>query len=188
MHFSSLITFALLGAAWAAPSQAITEITEIDNGLQQVAPVLAALGDVTAKLQDLQSALAGITESSPAATAKAALDAKSKAIEDALDKAAKDTTAAQAIPLTGALQLQGPSGKLVTATKDVINALIAKKPIIEKAGFKADVKGSLTRQKAKSDALVKAIQGKLPAAVQSLVASATKDVGDALEKGIAAFS
>jgi len=184
MQFKALLAFGLFSAAIAAPVEAVVDAV---GASQDLATIQAAFSAVEAALNALDTSIKGLSAGADSKSAAAGLVTQSKAIEQALKDGTAKVSASSAISLTEALQVQSASTKLTTLTTQTINDLIAKKDLIQAAGQTKVTLDSLTAQKAASDAFVKAVTSKVPSAVQSIAATASKSVGDALAKGIQAF-
>jgi hypothetical protein len=183
MQFKQILAVALFGSAMASPIQAVVDSVGATNDLPTIQ---AAFSAVESALTALDSSIKGLTAAGGAAATKDIVD-KSNAVKAALDQGTAKVSASGPVSLTEALSVQSASTKLTSLTSTVINDLIAKKDIINAAGQTKTTLDSLTAQKTASDNFVKAITGKVPAAVQSIAAAASKSVGDSLAKGITAF-
>lgn len=179
MQFKALLTFGLLGAAFAAPAV---------QDKRQVAVITGALTPIKEALTTLDTAVKALAAGANIAQQTTDLTAKSKAVEEALKKGTAAVEKAQAVSLTEAIQVQTASQELTKLTQQTIDDLIAKKSVIEGANQKKTVVDNLTAQKAASDAFIKAVVGKVPSAVSGVAQTLTKSIGDALQKGITAFS
>jgi len=184
MQYKSLLLAALCGYAIAAPIEGVANEVSSTSDLPTITASFTSIGDA---LQALDTAVKGVSPGGDAKAAANAIVEKSKAVESALKDATTKVSATTAISLTEALTVQSSSTKLTTLTKQVIDDLIAKKDIITAAGQAKVTLDNLTAQKAASEAFVKAVTSKVPSAVQSIAATASKSVGDALARGIAAF-
>lgn len=185
MQFKSLIILGLFGTAFAAPIEGVVNAV---SAKQDLATITASFTAIENALTALDTAVKALAPGGDAKAAATGLVAKSKAVEDALKDGTTKVSATTPITLTEAIQVQSASTKLTSLTTQTINDLIAKKDIITQAGETKTTLDSLTAQKAASDAFVKAISGKVPSAVQSVAQAASKSVGDAITKGITAFS
>jgi hypothetical protein len=184
MQFKSLLVLGLFGTAMAAPIESTGDAV---SATQDLVTITSSFTAVENALTALDTAVKGLTAGGDAKAAAAGIVSKSKAVEDALKDGTTKIGATSAISLTEALQVQSASTKLTSLTSQTINDLIAKKDVITAAGETKTTLDSLTAQKAASDAFVKAIAGKVPSAVQSVAAAASKSVVDAINKGISAF-
>src|SRR6201999_4074704 len=109
------------------------------------------------------------------------ITAKSEAIVKAIkDATAKISGAKDALVLQDALKVSDAANKLQTKTDQAIADLIAKKPLIAKANQVGSVKSQLSTQKAGSEALSKAIVGKMPALAQSVAKAQSAKIGAAI--------
>jgi len=186
MQFKVLIFTGLFGsAAFAAPIEGVVDAV---GAAQDLVTITSAFSAIEGSLTALDTAVKGLAPGGDAKAAASALIARSKAVEDAIKDGTSKVGATSAISLVDALQVQSASSKLTTLTTQTINDLIAKKDIIKQAGQTKVTLDSLNAQKTASDAFVKAVTSKVPSAVQSIAANASKSVGDALAKGIQAFS
>jgi len=184
MQFKQILVAALFGTAMASPIQAVVDSV---GATQDLATIQAAFTAVEGALTALDTSIKSLTAGAAAGATKEVVD-KSNAVKAALDDGAAKIGASGPVSLTEALSVQSASTKLTSLTSTVINDLISKKDVITAAGQGKTTLDSLTAQKASSEAFVKAITGKVPAAVQSIAAAASKSVGDSIAKGIAAFS
>jgi hypothetical protein len=184
MQYKALFVLSLFGATMAAPIEAVVNAV---GATQDLVTITSSFTAVESALTALDTAVKGLAAGGDAKAAAAGIVAKSKAVEDALKDGTTKIGATSAITLTEALQVQSASTKLTSLTTQTVNDLISKKDIITAAGETKTTLDSLTAQKAASDAFVKAIAGKVPSAVQSVAAAASKSVGDAITKGISAF-
>jgi len=183
MQFKQIIALALCGTAIASPIQGVVDAV---GATQDLATIQAAFTAIEGALNTLDTAIKGLAPGAPA-SATADIVSKSNAVKAALDDGAAKVSASSAISLTESLSVQSASTKLTSLTSTVINDLISKKDIITAAGQTKTTLDSLTAQKTASDNFVKAITGKVPSAVQSIAAAASKSVGDSIAKGITAF-
>jgi hypothetical protein len=181
MQFKQIIAIALFGTAMASPIQAVTDAV---GATQDLPTITAAFNAVEAALNTLDTTIKGLQ---PGGAVQDVVN-KSNAVKAALDDGAAKIAAGTPISLTESLTVQAASTKLTSLTSTVISDLISKKAIITAAGQTKTTLDSLNSQKVASDNFVKAITGKVPAAVQSIAAAAAKSVGDSLAKGVAAFS
>jgi hypothetical protein len=184
MQFKQILAIALFGTAtMASPVHAVVDSVGAASDLPTIQ---AAFSAVESALTALDSSIKALSTGAAAAATKDVVD-KSNAVKAALDDGSAKVSASGPVSLTEALSVQSASTKLTSLTSTVINDLISKKDIISAAGQTKTTLDSLNSQKAASDAFVKAVTGKVPAAVQSIAAAASKSVGDSLAKGIAAF-
>lgn len=183
MQFKQILALALAGTAIASPIQAVVDSVGATQDLQVVMDAFKA---VEGALSELDTSIKGL-QTGAAGAATTAVVAKSDAVKKALDDGAKNIGGSGPVSLTESLTVQGASTKLTSLTATVITDLISKKDIIVAAKQQKQTLESLTGQKASSEAFVKAITGKVPAAVSSIAAAASKSVGDSIAKGIAAF-
>jgi hypothetical protein len=185
MQIQSLLLLGLFGTAFASPIEGISNAV---GSAQDLPTIQSAVDAVSAALTSLDGAVSALAPGGDVKAAAAGVIAKSKAVETALKDGAAKVSATSPISLTEALQIQQTSSKLTTLVTQVINNLISKKDIITQAGEKKTTLDILTSQKAASDAFIQAITSKVPSAVQSVAATVTKSVGDAIAKGVSAFS
>jgi hypothetical protein len=184
MQFKQILAIALFGTAtMASPIHAVVDSVGAASDLPTIQ---AAFTAVEGALTALDSSIKALTPGAAAAATKDVVD-KSNAVKAALDDGSAKVSASGPVSLTEALSVQSASTKLTSLTSTVITDLISKKDIIKAAGQTKTTLDSLNSQKTASDAFVKAVTGKVPAAVQSIAAAASKSVGDSLAKGIAAF-
>jgi hypothetical protein len=183
MQFKQIIALALFGTAMASPIQGVADAV---GATQDLPTIQAAFNAVEGALNTLDAAIKGL-QTGAAASATQDIVTKSNAVKAALDDGTAKITASTPISLTESLSVQAASTKLTSLTSTVINDLISKKDIITAAGQNKVTLDSLQAQKISSENFVKAITGKVPSAVQSIAAAASKSVGDSLAKGVAAF-
>jgi len=183
MQFKQILAVALFGSAMASPIQAVVDSVGATSDLPTIQ---AAFSAVESALTALDTSIKSLTAGAGADKTKDVVD-KSSAVKAALEVGTAKVGASGPVTLTEALSVQSASTKLTSLTSTVINDLISKKDIITAAGQGKVTLDSLTAQKTASDNFVKAITGKVPAAVQSIAAAASKSVGDSLAKGISAF-
>lgn len=184
MQFKQIIALALAGTAIASPIQAVVDAV---GAAQDLATITAAFTAVEGALNSLDTSIKALTPTSGEAATKEVVD-KSNAVKAALDDGATKIGASGPVSLTEALTVQSASTKLTSLTTTVITDLIGKKDVIVAAKQQKTTLDSLNAQKVSSENFVKAITGKVPAAVQSIAAAASKQVGDSIGKGITAFS
>lgn len=184
MQFKQILALALAGTAIASPIQAVVDSV---GATQDLATIQAAFTAVEGALSALDTSIKALAAGAADAATKEVVD-KSNAVKAALDDGATKIAASGPVSLTEALSVQSASTKLTSLTSTVITDLIGKKDIIVAAKQGKVTLDSLTAQKAASEGFVKAITGKVPAAVQSIAAAASKSVGDSIAKGITAFT
>jgi hypothetical protein len=172
MLFKSIVSLALLGAAFAAPVEK-----------RQVATIQTAVTNVGTSLTALDTAIKAVN--GPADTAKVL--AASQGVQNALMTGATMVNAGQPISLQDALGLQQTTSGLTTQVTTTITDLMGKKAIIQQAGQTQTTLQSLQAQKTAADAFAKAVTSKVPAGVQNIAANQSGMVSAALDKGIAAF-
>ncbi|KAF2422086.1 hypothetical protein EJ08DRAFT_487280 [Tothia fuscella] len=185
MQYRTLLVAALAGVAIAAPVEGVKDAVGVSADLPTIT---GALTTVENALTALDTAVKGLTAGGDPKAQSADIIAKSKAVEQALKDGTAKVSSTSVLSLLEAVQVQSASAKLTTLTQQTIKDLTDKKDIIKAAGQTKTTIDNLTAQKAASEDFVKAITGKVPSAVQSIAASASKSVGDALAKGIADFS
>jgi Hydrophobic surface binding protein A len=179
MRFGAILSLAVLGLASAFPTeQATLDAAPITNGFNAIS---AALDKFTADLAGVS-----ITSDPKATTAK--LKAGSASILAAMTEATKNVKAMAPAALADALALPNLASKLVTKSKDTVNALISKKAIIAAAGQTAEVVKELTEQKAAATAFGDAVASKLPSVVQSIAKQQGGQAAAVIQDGITAFS
>jgi len=172
MLFTSIVSFAFLGAALAAPMEK-----------RQVATIQTAIKNVGTALTNLDTSIKAVN----AAGDTAKILAMSQAVQTALTTGTTMVMAGQAITLQDALGLQQTTGALTTQVTTVVTDLMAKKAIIQQAGQTQTTLQSLMSQKTASTAFAKAVTSKVPAGVQNIASNQSSMIGAALDKGIAAF-
>lgn len=154
-----------------------------------LAQITGSFATIGSQLDALTAAVGQLTESTNAATAVADLTAKSNAIAATINKATADITAnTGSLGLSDSLSLPGESSKLTAKVTTLVNTFKAKKPIIVKNNQVGTVKAQLEKQKTAADGLAKAVVSKVPSAAQSIAQSQAKQIGDAIQAGVVAFS
>jgi hypothetical protein len=172
MKFSRVFLLGLAGSAVAQDA--------IVNGFNKISKALTAL----------DSSVKALTDSSDKAAIKKqadALNAQSVAVVQII----KDTTvavkASKQVNLLAAAKILTPAKGLETQTKNSINSLIEKKPLIVKAGQAATVLAALKSQREAAAALGDAVTAKMPSAAASLSKSQSASIVEAIDKGLAAY-
>jgi hypothetical protein len=173
MLYKTIVSLALFGAAFAAPV-AKRDLQTIQSGVTSISSALT----------QLDTAIKAVN--GPADTAN--LLGASQAVNTALTSATTQIMATQPITLTDALSLQQSAQGLTTAATNAVNDIIAKKAIIQQAGAQQSTLQGLQQQKTASTALAQAITSKVPANVQNIATQQTAQIGQALDKAIAAFT
>ena len=184
MQFKAILAISLLGSAYAAPIEGVVDAVGTS---QDLVTITTAFNSIEQALTALGASVKGLSPGAGAQAAAADILAKSKAVEQVLKESTSKVDATSGISLVEALQVQSASTKLTTLTTNLINDLVSKKDVIQQAGQTKVTLDNLLAQKSASDGFVKAVTAKVPAAVQSIAAQASKSVGDALAKGISAF-
>jgi hypothetical protein len=185
MQLKALLIAALASSIVAAP---VERVVNVVGAAQDVDTITKAFSAIESALTALDASVNSLSPTGDAKAAAAGVLEKSKAVESALKDGTTKVGATSAVSLIEAIQIQSASSKLTGLTSKVIDDLIAKKDVIAGAGQTKVTLDSLTSQKAASDAFIKAVTSKVPSGVQSIAAAASKSVGDALTKGINAFS
>jgi hypothetical protein len=172
MKFSRVFLLGLAGSAVAQDA--------IVSGFNKISKALTAL-DTSVKALTDSSDKAAIQKQA------AALNAQSAAVVQII----KDTTvavkASKAVNLLAAAKILTPAKGLETQTKNSINSLIEKKPLIVKAGQAATVLAALKSQREAAVALGDAVTTKMPSAAASLSKSQSASIVEAIDKGLAAY-
>jgi len=179
MQISAILSIALAASATAIP---------IVQSAQDLPTILSSISAVSGALTAFDTAIKGLTAESNQATATADLTAKSNAILAALKDSATKIEATTPVTLTEAIQLSSKSAELSKGANAVVDALIAKKAIFDKAGQTPVVLKQLQDQLEATNAFAKALVSKLPSAVASVGNAQAKQASDALARGITAFS
>jgi hypothetical protein len=172
MLFTSIVSLALFGAAFAAPVEK-----------RQVATIQTAITNVGTSLTALDTAIKAVNGAGDTAKVLTA----SQGVQNALMTGATMVNAGQPITLQDALGLQQTTGALTTQVTTTITDLMGKKAIIQQAGQTQQTLQSLQSQKTAADAFAKAVTSKVPAGVQNIAQNQSGMVSAALDKGIAAF-
>jgi hypothetical protein len=172
MKFSRVFLFGLAGSAVAQDA--------IINGFNKISKALTALdGSVKA-----------LTDTPDAALIKKqadALNAQSAAVVQIIKDTTKDVAASKAVNLLAAAKVLTPAKGLETQTKNAINSLVAKKPLIVKAGQAPTVLAALKSQREAAAELGAAVTAKMPSAAASLSKSQSDSIIAAIDQGLAAY-
>jgi hypothetical protein len=179
MLVSSILPFALLGFATAAPSPTLIQ--------RDLSTFTAAFSAVGSAISDFDTSVIALTPTSDIPTAITDLTAKSNAILDALNTGATNINASAVLSLTDSLSLLNLSNQLVATTNTTINDLISKKSIIDAANEDAFVVTQLNAVKSATYGFIGAIVSHVPSAVQSIAQSQANQVITVLNSGITAF-
>jgi hypothetical protein len=172
MKFSRVL---LLGLAGSAVAQDV-----IVNGFNKIAKALTGL----------ESSVKALTDTSDKAAIQKqadALNAQSVAVVQIIKDTTKAVAGSKAVNLLAAAKVLTPAKGLETQTKNSINALIEKKPIIVKAGQAPTVLSALKSQREAAAELGAAVTSKMPSAAASLSKSQSDSILAAIDKGLAAY-
>ncbi|QDS72092.1 hypothetical protein FKW77_003369 [Venturia effusa] len=172
MLYSTIASFALFGATFAAPVTK-RDLQTITTSIQSVGTALTALDTSIKAIKGPGDAMNVV--------------GMSQMVNQALADATTKISATQPITLTDALSLQQSAQTLSTTATNTVTDLIAKKDIIFQANAGPLTLQNLQAQKTASDALAKAVVAKVPANVQSIAQQQTAMISTSLDKGIAAF-
>jgi len=149
---------------------------------------LANLNAIQSAVDGLDGGIAALQAGGNVAAATATLTGKATAVVDSINAAVAAISSAQPLDLIGASSIVGPADKLVKGTEKTIADLIGKKSVIAGAGQSSLVIAQLNKQLAAARKLADAIGDKVPAAAKTIAKTQSGKIGDALSKGIAAFS
>jgi len=175
MQITALLSIALAATATATPI------------FQDLPTILSSITAISSALTTFDTAIKGLTETTNVATATVELNAKSGAILTALKEGTTKIAASTPVSLTEAIQLASKSAELSKGANAVVDALISKKPIFDKAGQSATVLKQMQDQLVATNDFAKALVSKLPAAVASVGNAQAKQASDGLARGITAF-
>jgi hypothetical protein len=168
MQISAILAIAFAASATAAP------IT------QDLPTILTSINAISAALTTFDTAIKALTPEASVAATTADLNAKSGAILAALKDGTTKITATTPVTLTEAIQLASKSAELSKGANGVVDALIAKKAIFDKAKESGTVLKQLQDQLAATNDFAKALVAKLPTAVASVGNAQAKQASDAL--------
>jgi ribulose kinase len=168
MQLSAILSLALAASVSAVPIA------------QDLPTILSSIGAISTALTTFDTAVKGLTETTNVATATVELNSKSAAILAALKDGTTKVSGTTPVTLTEAIQLASKSSELSKGANGVVDTLIAKKAIFEKAGQSATVLKQLQDQLAATNDFAKALVSKLPAAVASVGNAQAKQASDAL--------
>ncbi|KAL8285064.1 hypothetical protein RB600_009484 [Gaeumannomyces tritici] len=178
MKTSTIIINSLLLATGLAAPVSLTkrDLATIQGALKQVED---GLGKVKTAAQGLDGN--DINSGTPILSAS---DALSKTIK----QATADIQGSQELSLQDALSLQQSSSALITAAQDTVTALAGKKAALDQLGVTQVAVTTLKQQKTDSTAFGKVLVSKVPAIGQGIAQQSVDQIGQALDKGIAALS
>jgi hypothetical protein len=168
MQIIALLSIALAATATAAPI------------VQDLPTILNSITAISSALTAFDTSIKGLTETTNVATATVDLNAKSAAILTALKDGTTKISAGTPVSLTEAIQLASKSAELSKGANAVVDALISKKPIFDKAGQSATVLSQMQDQLTATNDFAKALVSKLPAAVASVGNAQAKQASDGL--------
>jgi len=175
MQISAILSIALAASASATPI------------FQDLPTILSSISAISNALTTFDTAVKALSPESNVATATTELNSKSAAILTALKESTTKIADTTPVSLTEAIQLASKSAELSKGANAVVDALIAKKAIFDKAGQSATVLKQLQEQLEATNAFAKALVSKLPSAVSSVGNAQAKQASDALARGITAF-
>jgi hypothetical protein len=168
MRITALLSIALAASASATPV------------FMDLPTILSSVNAISSALSTFDSAIKALTPETNVATATVELTSKSNAILSALKDGASKISATTAVSLTEAIQLASKSAELSKNANAVVDALISKKAIFDKAGQSATVLSQLKDQLTATNTFATALVSKLPAAVASVGNAQAKQASDAL--------
>jgi hypothetical protein len=168
MQITALLSIALAASATATPI------------FMDLPTILSSVGTISTALTTFDNAIKALTPETNVATATAELTSKSNAILAALKDGATKISATTPVTLTEAIQLASKSAELAKNANALVDALIAKKPIFDKAGQTGTVLSQLKEQLTATNSFATALVSKLPSAVSSVGNAQAKQASDAL--------
>jgi hypothetical protein len=173
MKFSRVFLLGLAGSAVAQDA--------IVNGFNKISKALT----------QLDGSVKALTDTADAAAIKSQADALNAQSANVV-KIIKDTTKAVAgsknVNLLAAAKILTPAKGLETQTKNAIQSLIAKKPLIVKAGQASTVLAALKSQREAAAELGDAVTAKMPSAAASLSKSQSASIIAAIDEGLKAYA
>jgi hypothetical protein len=173
MMYTSLVAFALLGAAFASP-----------HAKRDLQTIQTSLGSVQTALQSLDTSIRAVQGPQNAASVLAA----SNNVNQVISQATTQIQATTPLSLDDALTLSNTGQQLAAQASTTINSLVAKKDIIIAAGQGPTTLQALQQQKTASQGLASAVVAKVPALARNTVQQQTAQIAAAVDMGIAAFS
>jgi len=173
MQIKNMLTLGLFGMAAAAP-MTIKDLTSAING-------------IATALNSFDTSVKALTPTSNPSASTAELVTKSSAILEAIKTGTDSVTKSDKVALSDAVQLVSASTALTKAAQVAIDDLIAKKPIIDKAGQTATTLKQLQDQKAATAAFITVLTSKLPSAVSGIANQQASAATAAIQKGVVAF-
>lgn len=176
MLYNAVLSLALFGSAFAAPSVDITK--------RDLATIQSGLGNVNTALMGLDTSIKAIKGP---ADAQPVLDMSAK-VNTAITGATTMIMGSQVLSLNDALTLSNTGMMLSTQANTTISDLVAKKAIIMMANMGPATVMALQSQKTAANGLAAAVVSKVPGIASSTAMQQTAMIGAALDMGIKAFS
>jgi hydrophobic surface binding protein A len=153
-----------------------------------IAPIEHGFRNITVSLEGFNKVLKGVTADAPVEQTTVKLLEGSAKILDAMKQATADIKNMKEVKnILDAIDLPKLSDSLIDQTKNVINTLISKKPVIAKAGEAEITAQALSDQKKAATEFGNAIISKLPRSLEKEVEKNARKASDAIQKGIDAF-
>ncbi|WDK22959.1 hypothetical protein CGRA01v4_14249 [Colletotrichum graminicola] len=174
MQLTKTLLFALIGTAFAAPTEK-----------RQASVIQSAVTSVQDAITKLDTAVKGVGDD--ISTAQPVLAAATD-LQNVITKAGSDIGASQPLQLQEALGLQNLASQLQTTTGTLIDDLISKKANFDKLGVSKVVLQNLQQQKSTVQSLGTSLISKVPAIGQGIAQQAIDGVGATIDKGIQAYS
>jgi len=172
MKFARALVLGLAGSAFAQDA--------IVNGFNKISKALT-------QLEGTVKALADTGDMAQVKKQADALNAQSVAVVNIIKATTAAVKGSKAVNLLAAAKVLTPAKGLETQTKNSVQALIAKKPLILKAGQGATVLAALKSQREAAAELGDTVTSKMPSAAASLSKSQGAAILEAIDAGLKAF-
>jgi hypothetical protein len=172
MKFSRVLVLGLTGSAFAQDA--------IVNGFNKISKALT----------QLDGAVKALTDTADIALVKkqaAELNAQSAAVVSIIKSTTAAVKGSKAVNLLSAAKILTPAKGLETQTKNSVQSLIQKKPLILKAGQGPTVLAALKSQREAAAELGDAVTAKMPSAAASLSKSQSASILEAIDAGLVAY-
>jgi hydrophobic surface binding protein A len=176
MQLKNILSFGLMAGAVLAQAPAAAPPTN---------PVAKTLSTISDSLELLSKDIIAWTGE---VVAGSNILMKAQDLLAVIDKSVGDVKSQQVMALNDAVNILKPGNNVVKKTQEVVDALISKKPAVDKAGLSPVVKDTFTKFKTSATALINAVQSKLPDNVKAVADSIGKQINAALDKAVTAYA
>lgn len=148
--------------------------------------IIGAVNQVNDGVKNLDSAVENVTSAD--LTAFLAVNTAASDLTTTIQSAQATVEGAQPLGLVGSLGVELASNSLVKSVQKLSNDLISIKSFASEAGVQATVLSTLQGQKTTSDAFAAALTDKVPSLLRPIAGISTKEIDEALDKAIDAYS